>query len=194
MVGLVDDVENEQVCEYSCQMDEDCNLYTYHQPNSTLFPSTCFLLRSFAEPIRGCDTCISGLPDCEGEICAFLNDGYEESPLVISEQKMKKIELLQLGVCPDPLIVAVGGGGSSSYSGLGGGGGGGSGFVEYLELGTNQSYTQFMVNAGSGGEPSFVTVVSTNDEVVRAEEGSDASGYYGGDGYSGGGAGGYPTG
>lgn len=193
-MGLVDNVDDERLCEYSCRMEEDCNVYTYHQPNSTLFPSTCYLLKDFAEPIRGCDTCISGLPDCEGQICTFLNDGYMAPSLVISEKNMKRIDLLQLGFCPDPLIVAVGGGGSSSYSGLGGGGGGGSGYIEYLELGVNQSYAQFMVNAGSEGEPSFVTLVSTNNEVIRAEEGSDASGYYGGDGYTGGGGGGYPTG
>ena len=52
VVGLVDDVDNEQLCESSCRMEEDCNVYTYHQPNSTLFPSACFLLTQLVDPIR----------------------------------------------------------------------------------------------------------------------------------------------
>ena len=146
--------------------------------------------------IRSCDTCTSGLPDCEGSLCSFLTDaGYRKPSLVVSaELEMYRVGLLQLGVCPTPLIVAVGGGGRSGYTGNEGAGGGGSGYVEFVELALNQSFTQFVVNAGSAGEPSSVTVVATNGEVISAEGGGDGFSYYGGEGYTGGGGGGYPTG
>ena len=78
IVGVVDDVQNETICEGSCRKEEACMLYTYHRPNSSLFPSTCFLLTGLEEPIMPCEdgTCVTGLPDCSGlPICAYLENG-----------------------------------------------------------------------------------------------------------------------
>ena len=52
MVGFMDDVADEQVCSSSCQENALCEVYTYYRANSTLFPSTCYLLSGFKEPIR----------------------------------------------------------------------------------------------------------------------------------------------
>ena len=42
------------------------------------FPETCYLLTGLQDPIRECEgdpgnsTCATGLPNCEGSLCAFL--------------------------------------------------------------------------------------------------------------------------
>ena len=70
-------------------MEEACAFFTYHRPNSSFFPSTCYLLSSLSEPIRVCenDTCVSGIPDCEGTLCGYLDDGYMSSSLVVKTPK-----------------------------------------------------------------------------------------------------------
>ena len=76
-----------------------------------------------------------------------------------------QIDLLRLGSCPTPVLVAVGGGGSY------GKGGGGSGYIDYIavsdsnapNLGLNQSFVQFTITVGSAGEE---TTVSTLPDKV----------------------------
>merc|ERR1719367_1018496 len=38
IIKIVDDVENERICEANCQMEEACEIYTFHLPNSSFFP------------------------------------------------------------------------------------------------------------------------------------------------------------
>ena len=114
IIKIVDDVENERICEANCQMEEACEIYTFHLPNSSFFPSSCFLLTALGEPIRPCEdsgTCVSGTPGCDGTLCTYLEDGYMASSLVVKSDASTGIDLLRLGTCPKPLVVAVGGGG-----------------------------------------------------------------------------------
>ena len=82
-------------------------MYTYHPANNPTLPETCYLLTALGEPIRECeeDTCVSGLPNCEGSICAFLEGGvmYPQGISVTGEEK--NIELLTLGVCPSTVAM-----------------------------------------------------------------------------------------
>ena len=59
VVGFIDNIDDEQYCSWRCQKDALCEVYTYYRSNSTLFPSTCYLLSGFKEPIRDLDLVIS---------------------------------------------------------------------------------------------------------------------------------------
>ena len=118
IISVLDDVKNEKLCSESCDYDEQCNFYTYHRGNSSLYPSTCFLLSEIREPIRACDgdTCVSGTPNCQDSLCTFLEGGFslQSGVLTIDDNTLvqtRDIDLLMLGSCPNPIIVAVGGGG-----------------------------------------------------------------------------------
>ena len=39
-------------CASECEALLGCDVYTYHYPNSTSYPSTCFLLTELLRPIR----------------------------------------------------------------------------------------------------------------------------------------------
>ena len=98
-------------------------------------------------------------------------------------------DILRLGTCGTPLVVAVGGGGSGKIDGGPGRyGGGGSGYVDHVELRINQSYVQFMANVGSAGEESIVTDISGNTTYISADSGvGSLLSLSGGRGFSGGG-------
>ena len=69
LVRIVDDVV-EAACEAECKVEADCHFFTYHWSNSSLYPSTCFLLTDLMDPISPCQdddgsSCISGSPNCE---------------------------------------------------------------------------------------------------------------------------------
>ena len=191
LIRVLDDIKYEGLCEESCQDDELCRFYTYHRANSSLYPSTCFLLSEIREPIRACDgdTCVSGTPSCEDSLCAFLEDGFtlQSGILAIGDNTLvqtRNIDLLMLGSCPNPIIVAVGGGGAASNYG-----GGGSGFIEIADFRGQKTYSNFQAYIGSAGEDTFVIDIAENTTVVRAEKGNVGnSSYAGGSGYSGGGA------
>ena len=188
IVRVIDDMNAEGACSNNCNEDELCQFYTYHYPNSSLYPSTCYLLSDLLEPIKACGdgvNCVSGTKNCERSMCGFVDKGYLTSGVLVEETK--PIELLRLGTCGTPTAIAVGGG-----AGVGDPediwAGGGSGFIEYYEFRPHMSYLQLMAYIGTGGEASFIIDVSKNTTLVRAENGNtgDSRGN-GGDGYSGGG-------
>ena len=73
LIDTVADI-NEAECENLCDVEEQCQFFTFHFSNSTVYPSTCFLLREIQEPIVPCqdETCTSGSPNCENSLCGFL--------------------------------------------------------------------------------------------------------------------------
>ena len=77
--NLISEIDNvsKGTCDTLCQDEETCGVYTYY-PAGTLLPDgTCYLLTALGEPIRECEenSCVSGLPNCEGSICAFIEGG-----------------------------------------------------------------------------------------------------------------------
>ena len=75
VIETLGDVDSGYVCQEACESDPECLFYTYHKVNSTLFPSTCFLLTGLEGPILPCDdgSCSSGTPGGRGSFCAFLD-------------------------------------------------------------------------------------------------------------------------
>ena len=76
LLGAVQ-VATEAACEAECDELPECNFFTYHYGNSSTFPDTCSLLTELREPITHCEdgTCISGSPNCDQNLCGFLDDG-----------------------------------------------------------------------------------------------------------------------
>ena len=59
----------------------------YYRQNSTLFPSTCFLLSAMEGPILPCDdsSCTSGTPGGRGSLCVYLDmDGQGGNAIALS--------------------------------------------------------------------------------------------------------------
>ena len=164
-------MSDEATCDQLCQDEQMCEVYTYHTANKPTLPETCYLLTSLGEPIRECegDTCVSGLPNCEGSICAFMEGGvkYPEGILVTGEDK--NIELLTLGTCPSPVAIAIGGGGNSARDTRGGGGG--SGYVNYTSNFPLNTYIKMAVHPGGLSDDSYVRDLADNTYIIRAERG-----------------------
>ena len=191
LITVIDNVDSEEECDSSCVLEDQCAVYTFYRSNDSTYPSTCFLLTELGLPIRECEgeTCVTGLPNCEGSICAFLDGAvtYPQGILVTKEDK--NIELLTLGACPSPVAIAIGGGGRGNNYG-----GGGSGYVEY-QIGPNwpqKAYLKVAVHPGSESEDSYVSDISDSTDIVRGGRGQDGGGDDGGAGYSGGGGYCYP--
>ena len=185
LVSVIDNVESEVMCDLSCRQEEQCAVYTFHRSNDTTYANTCFLLSALGEPIRECeaDTCVTGLPNCEGGICKYLDEGVmlPQGVLVTEGERNISLSLLILGVCPSPVAIAIGGG-SDGYLG-----GGGSGYVDYSVNWHKQGYTKLQAYPGSDNEDSYIRDITENMDVVRGGRGLIFGGYDGGAGYSGGG-------
>ena len=132
LVSTIDNVPDELTCQQRCLEFFNCTVYTYHRANSTFFPETCHLLTHLKSPVKECleDTCRTGLQDCsDPPICSYLLDGeMVNACLIPNDIGVRNVDLLQIGACPPPVAVAVGGGGRSVY------GGGGSGYVSHCVL------------------------------------------------------------
>ena len=95
LINVIDDVSDKETCDKLCQDEEICSVYTYHPANNPTFPETCYLLTEIQEPVRECmgDTCETGLPDCEGNVCAFIVDGAM-FPQVVHERNTTQIRIM----------------------------------------------------------------------------------------------------
>ena len=184
LIGFVNDV-TEAACEAECTVEEECLFFTYHWPNSTLYPSTCFLLTEILDPITPCEggTCASGSPNCGESLCGFVDGSGTLSPssLMLTVPGVTEVAMLRIGACPEAVVVAIGGGGSS------GGGGAGSGYIDSLQFSDYLPYAQFETKVGVGGQDSYVRFLSNGTDMVKAEAGLNSGTYDGTDGYSGGG-------
>ena len=196
LVAVIDNVGSEEECDSSCQLEEQCAVYTFRRGNDSTYPNTCFLLSALGEPVRECEdaTCVTGLPNCKGSICAYVEGGimFPQGMLVIIEEK--DIELLTLGLCPLPVAIAIGGGGSTNRNIYGAGGG--SGYMSYSATLPHKAYIKMHAYPGlgfplsdGGNEDSYVRDVSDNMDIVRGEYGRGGTSYVGGAGFSGGGGG-----
>ena len=186
VIDTVPDV-SEADCEAECEVEEQCKFFTFHFSNSTLYPSTCFLLREIREPITACqdETCISGSPKCENSLCGFLEEGILfPSGIIVTETK--EIDILTIGPCSVGAIAAVvvGGGGTTIYDA-----GSGSGYVEYQEIQFSRPYVNLEARVGLASKRSILRSISdgNSDVLVMALPGEDGGDYSGGNGYSGGG-------
>jgi hypothetical protein len=142
LVGVLDDTAEESVCEASCLSEDACSFYTYHLPNATAFPKTCFLLSSLEEPIRACDdgTCSTGSSSCESTFCGIIdfNGALHQSPGLMVNQT-QDVAVVSIGPCLQSLLVlAVGGGGSGKEGDCGSGGG--SGHIATTDLRSRSGY------------------------------------------------------
>ena len=190
LLDIVSDI-NEGDCEDLCNVEEQCKFFTFHFSNSTLYPSTCFLLREIQGPIIPCqdDTCTTVSSKCENSLCIFLEDGVlVPNGIILNETK--DVDILTIGPCSagaNVLAMVVGGGGSWN----GGGGGPGSGYVEFQELPSSQPFVQFDATVGSSDEQSTLSTISngSSNVLVTALPGESVMNSNNGcDGYSGGGA------
>ena len=180
LISVIDGVSDEETCDKLCQDEQMCMVYTYHPANNPTLSETCYLLTALGEPIRECegDTCVSGLPNCEGSICAFLEGGIMNPQLqgVVVTGEDKDIELLTLGACPSPVAIAIGGGGDGGY------GGGGSGYVEYTTNFPQKAYVKMTAHPGSESKNSYVRDLVDDIDIVKGRKGLDNDGYNGGAG------------
>ena len=186
LIQVLPETEDEPLCKDACDSEEECKFYTHHSNNSTLFPSTCFLLKAIQEPIVQCTngTCTTGSSNCQSSLCGLLDgDGYLYTNDLIEDDK--NIAMVRIGPCQDVVIVAIGGGGRSGDNPPGAG----SGYVEYTQLSVNRSYAEYSAHVGSSEEASELTDLLLGS-ILRAEPGQDSGArcsYCAGDGYSGGG-------
>ena len=185
LIDIVADISKDD-CEGLCDVEEQCQFFTYHFSNATLYPSTCFLLSKIQEPITACqeaESCTSGSPNCENSLCGLLENGilFPNGSVITAS---KEIDLLTIGPCSESgvLAVVVGGGGSKG----GYASGQGSGYVEFQRLQLSQPYLQIEATVGSDREQSMLSTIS--DVLLTALPGKGGEISDGGDGYSGGGA------
>ena len=142
LLATLGDIEDEAFCSLQCQAEVQCQYYTYHWPNSTLFPSTCFLLSSIEEPIIPCanGTCTSGSPTCFNSLCEFLDtSGSILSKGIKICVPGRDFNMVRIGPCPTAIAVAVGGGGTTTSDA-----GSGSGYVRHEELRAFSPYLSYL--------------------------------------------------
>ena len=192
---------SEAACEAECEVEEECQFFTFHFSNATVYPNTCFLLSQIQEPITACQdqTCISGSSKCESSLCGFLeNENGVLFPNGIIVNATRNVSMLTIGPCSadiNVLAVVVGGGGTSvDYTEVGSG----SGYIEFQEIQFARPYVQLEAIVGSASKESILRIVSygSSDDLITALPGGDGSNENrngdGANGYSGGGCdGGY---
>merc|ERR1719228_2829784 len=125
------------------------------------------------------------------DFCHFsVGDKYDQMTTYMATDTSANISLRfpteALFSC-DMTIVAIGGGGSPTYYG-----GGGSGYIDTANIPSHYKYSpisdNLLVNVGGVTEESRVDTAA-GETIVRAHPGKSGDSWYGGDGYSGGGAG-----
>ena len=167
VVAVIDNVDSAEECDLSCVAEEQCSVYTFQKSNES---TTCSLLTALGEPINECDSCVTGLPNCEGSICAFVDGGFMYPNGLLVKDQEREVELLALGACSPPVAVAIGGGGYQ-LSDLGGGG---SGYVDYTTDFANGGYVKMVAHPsyGYGSEEDSYVIDKTDDiEIVRGRIG-----------------------
>ena len=192
-VGIIDnnhvdtyyDVVTEAECKEYCRQTLNCSFYTYffeEDPNSQL----CILLSHLIEPLKPCDTCVTGPLDCqESRECILEYNGESQKHLMFTEPGVHtnvNVSVSSPQSCRLTMFLVGGGGDYSSGSGSGAG----SGYIQYayatLKIGT----TIISLTVGDKRQSSVVSLINGDNNVtVEALPGHDSSG---GGGYSGGGA------
>ena len=187
LLATLGDIDNEVLCSLECQSEVQCQFYTYHWPNSTLFPSTCFLLSSIEEPIIPCTdgSCTSGSPTCLNSLCEFLDTSGSILPKGIKIfVPGRDFNMVRIGPCPTAIAVAIGGGGTTSADS-----GSGSGYVTHGELRAFSPYLSYQTIVGYAEEASEVIDLTDNITILSAAPGGNGvENHNGASGYSGGGA------
>ena len=125
---------------------------------------------------------MTGLPNCEGNVCAYVDEGMMLPQGALITDGGKNIELLTLGVCPQTVAIAIGGGGYGDLGVGGGRGGGGSGYVEYTLGWQKQGYVKMQAYSGCEREDSYVKDIADNSLIVRGGRGLNGNGADGGAG------------
>ena len=193
MSGIIDenlldyrqDVQTERECKAACISVTGCSHYTYFTANHKEFPGLCFLLSSLIFPATDCESCLTGPVVCPEDYCLLDYMGNLTDSVTVTQSGTVKI--VTSTVPEDCLltILAVGGGGSGGVEHfLDYGGGGGSGYLDYF----SGSVTKARLTVTVGQSDENTTVEAGRQGVVWALAGLAGEGWYGGDGYSGGGA------
>ena len=102
LLNVIGGVSDEETCDRLCQEEDGCSVYTYHPAVNPTFPETCYLLTALQDPVRECEgdpgntTCVTGLPNCEGSLCTFLEGGNMfPNGILATEEGERQIELLR---------------------------------------------------------------------------------------------------
>lgn len=157
-IDSIYNVADEKTCDELCQDEQNCTVYTYYPNNGD---QTCFLLTHLENPVNECfdNNCVTGLPNCEGSICAFVKYGEMFPQGILVTGLEKNVELLTLGTCPFSVAVAIGGGGRGYL------GGGGSGYLNHTINLFDESYVKMVAHPGGRREDSYVKYVADNRDI-----------------------------
>ena len=190
LISTIEFVSDEETCDKLCQDEQACKVYTYHPAGSPTDSEICYLLTALEEPIVECqeNACVSGLPNCEGSVCAYIEGGVMFPNGMVVTGEDKNIELLNLGDCPSPVAVAIGDGGASFN------GGAGSGGVNHTTNFPQKAYIKMIAHPGEcdfddesdncydPNEGSYVREFPDNTTIVTSYRGLGGSGYFAGSG------------
>ena len=123
---IITDVPDEPTCLLHCQENAACRFFTYYTSQNLSY--LCVLQSELSLPMRSCQHCRTGVPDCRnstGGLCTFSIGA--DTRLVTSHMFNKwgntKVNIFTLGNC-ELTVVAVGGGGEAGFVG------GGAGYLE----------------------------------------------------------------
>jgi len=187
-VDVISNIKHEHSCVIQCRMNPDCKFYTYYTALDHNYPRMCILQSDVEGPMKSCLHCRTGFPDCRVITTDFCHFSVGDNANITSYKATNRFASFSfpteaLFSSCDLTIVAIGGGGSDGKYG----GGGGSGYIETASI-SPISHKSIEVHVGAGTKESRVDTAA-GETIVRAMPGK--SDYYnGGDGYSGGGAGG----
>ena len=190
LIAIITDVKDEKMCDDFCQIEQGCKVYTYHPVGSPTDSEYCYLLTTLEGPIIECqeNACVSGLPNCEGSVCTYIEGGVMFPDGIVVTGEDKNIELLNLGNCPSPVAVAIGDGGASFN------GGAGSGYVEYTTDLPQNAYIKMTAHPGEcslddesdncydPNEGSYVREFPDNTTILTSRRGRAGDGSSAGEG------------
>jgi len=187
-VDVITNITHEHSCVIQCRMNPDCKFYTYYTALDHNYPRMCILQSDVEGPMKSCLHCRTGFPDCRvitTDFCHFSVGDIDDITSYKASNKSASLSFSTEAIFSCELtIVAIGGGG---YNGYNSGAGSGSGYIETATI-SPLSHKSIEVHVGAATQESRV-VTAAGETIVRAQPGESGGRYYGGDGYSGGGAG-----
>ena len=143
LISVHPKIDDELSCRSLCQVEDQCNFFTYFGLNDQSYPETCFLLSTLQEPFTplgikyGNQDFVTGTRKClNNSHCELMVAGKNTtSPSLmfndVSDYSSPggPVNAIAVGTC-SLTVVAVGGGGDGCDTC----GGGGSGYVEWEQI------------------------------------------------------------
>ena len=182
---IIAEVQDETLCSASCQKNVNCKFYTYYTDTHSLFPQLCILQDNEQEPIKDCDQCRSGIPNCQktSPACQFMV-GDSKSPhtsYMFTNTTSPSVMTLDIEAIISGCkltMVAVGGGTRRSYSQkyavyIGG-------FRGKVAVTSFESKSlNYQVIVGSVGQSSSVKTACGKETMIDTEPGDSTEGISG---------------